>query len=128
MSDRRESRGLSWPLRFDGSGHLRRSSGKEKIRESVQLAVSTDIGSRVRRMVYGVPLRSAVFRGANDPVATALLQAEVRRLLAANEPRIQVISVEVTPEPETKKLRVRVRYVERVTGSNDTTEAEVELP
>jgi len=67
------------------------------VQDSVRDILSTQVGTRRMRPVYGVNIYSFIFETNNDSLI-ARAQIEVRRALELNEPRIVVDAVDVRTE------------------------------
>ena len=83
----------------------------------MKLILMTYPGERPMRPDFGCRARDYVFRGANDTTA-AELAVEVRQSLLRWEPRVDIDSVTVTPDPDLPSLMyVDVQYIPK--GTND---------
>src|SRR5271165_815910 len=110
--------GLSFPIDVDGQGQLALSSYEDHVRQSILLIVQTAQGERVMRPDFGAGLETLVF----DPASAAtigLVQHQVQQALLNNEPRIDVLGVQVTADPSqpgvlTINLNYRVRRTDTI--------------
>src|SRR5664280_881873 len=73
-------------------------SGLSDIRESLQILFSTAQGERVMLPEYGCDLWRMVFHGLTTTLTTQLRDM-VEQAIVLWEPRIDVLSVEATPDP-----------------------------
>ena len=110
--------GVGWrfPVQVTPTGGLATSSLEQKIEESVYLILST--GKRERLMLpdFGCGIHDLVF-APDDAATIAEVTATVRESLVRYEPRIDVMSVDVTPAPgEPNLMLIRVDY--RIRANN----------
>jgi phage baseplate assembly protein W len=110
--------GVGWrfPLQVTPTGGLATSSLEQKIEESIYLILST--GKRERLMLpdFGCGIHDLVF-APDDAGTVAEVTATVRESLVRYEPRIDVLTVDVSPAPgEPNLLLIRVDY--RVRANN----------
>jgi phage baseplate assembly protein W len=107
-------RGWAFPPSFDkNTGMVNLSSDVKDIEESLQILLSTDLGERVMQPNYGCDLQPYLF----DPLNATLigyLKDRVRNAILFYEPRIQVISVDVTALDSAElwagRFRITVTY------------------
>jgi uncharacterized protein len=110
--------GVGWrfPVQVTPTGGLATSSLEQKIEESIYLILST--GKRERLMLpdFGCGIHDLVF-APDDAATIAEVTATVRESLVRHEPRIDVLSVDVSPAAgEPNLLLIRVDY--RVRANN----------
>ena len=110
--------GVGWrfPVQVTPTGGLATSSLEQKIEESIYLILST--GKRERLMLpdFGCGIHDLVF-APDDAATIAEVTATVRESLVRYEPRIDVMSVDVTPAPgEPNLMLIRVDY--RIRANN----------
>ena len=109
--------GWAFPLRTDSSGAVALSSGDREIAEAIRLVLGTAPGERPMRPEFGCGIHQYLFDPA-DSTTGGRIAYEVRAALLRWEPRIEVVAVEVNPDPDRDfVLYVDIRYVIR--GSND---------
>lgn len=109
--------GWSFPLRTDASGAMALSAGDREVAEAIRLILATAPGERPMRPEFGCGVHQYVFDPA-DATTSGRIAYEVRAALRRWEPRIDVLSVDVGPDPYLQSvLYVDIRYVLR--GSND---------
>lgn len=102
--------GLAFPLRVNARGRLGTARAEAKIEQSVWLILSTAIGERVMRPMYGCGIHDMLFE-ANHPAARARLVDQVRRALSDQEPRIAVLQVAVDySDADPSAVLVRIDY------------------
>jgi len=91
--------GLSFPVRMNGRGEVMLVTGNEDIEQSIRIILGTRPGERVMRQDFGCRAYELMF----DPRSAAtisLLQEFVYDALRMWEPRIEVLSVNVTADKE----------------------------
>ena len=109
--------GWAFPLRVNASGGIALVRRERELEEAMKLILLTYPGERPMRPDFGCRARDYVFRGANDTTA-AELSVEVRQSLMRWEPRVDIDSVIVTPDPDQPSLMyVDVQYIPK--GTND---------
>lgn len=109
--------GWAFPLRTDASGAVALSHGDRDIAEAIRLILSTAPGERPMRPEFGCGIHQYVFDPA-DQTTAGRVAFEVRSSLKRWEPRIEVRSVDVRPDPGRQGvLLVDIGYTIR--GSND---------
>lgn len=110
--------GVGWrfPVQVTPTGGLATSSLEQKIEESIYLVLST--GKRERLMLpdFGCGIHDLVF-APDDAATIAEVTATVRESLVRYEPRIDVLSIDVSPAAgEPNLLLIRIDY--RVRANN----------
>jgi uncharacterized protein len=90
--------GLASPLRVDARGGLALSHEDEDVREAIQVILGTAPGERPMRPEFGCGIHDYVFESV-DAYLVGRLEQEVRRALDRWEPRIDVVSVDLSLEP-----------------------------
>ena len=107
--------GLSFPLRRNSRGGLKRSAQAQKIGESIRIILGTARGERLMRPNFGSALRSLVF-APNNPATANLARHYVEEALRLWEPRI--ILREVTADNDHRKncLRISISYTIKATS------------
>jgi phage baseplate assembly protein W len=111
-------RGWAFPVAVerDGTVALVRDGG-ESIAQSIWTILSTAPGERVMRPEFGCGLHDLVFAVNNASTATAAA-GRVREALAVWEPRIDVLDVFATPDPQRPNvLLIEIDYEVRSTNS-----------
>jgi len=90
---------------------------EEDIRQSIMIIMGTEPGERIMRPDFGAGLNRFVFEPANT-TTMALIQTRVHDALVDWEPRIEVIEVKVTLDPnERNLLLIEVTYRVRATNT-----------
>lgn len=90
-------KGWKFPVGIDKRGGIALSQYEEKIRESVLIILETAKGERVMRSDFGCGIHDFVFSTINTSTLT-LIQSSVKEALVLWEPRIEVLSVEISKE------------------------------
>lgn len=89
----------------------------EDIDQAISIILGTPIGQRVMRPTFGSRLHELVFSQAN-PNTWGLAELYVTESLGFWEPRIDVLEVVATTDPERRELlNIHIRY--RVKASHD---------
>lgn len=90
---------------------------EEDIRQSIMIIMGTEPGERIMRPDFGAGLNRFVFEPANT-TTMALIQTRVRGALVDWEPRIEVLDVKVTLDPnERNLLLIETTYRVRATNT-----------
>jgi uncharacterized protein len=105
LSNRDEIIGVGWsfPMRFNAAGGVGLSSQERKLEESIRLILSTAIGERPMRPLFGCRIHDHVFGVLNDDTINDM-QLAVKESLRQWEPRILVRDVMVTQDPDEQSL------------------------
>lgn len=109
--------GWSFPIGVDGRGGLAMSRGDKDIAASILLILSTSKGGRVMRPDFGSSIHEFVF-APNNATTAGLLSYHVQEALARWEPRVEVTSIDVQPDPR-EPGRVLINIVYEVKSTND---------
>jgi len=108
--------GVSFPVRLE-RGRLLFAGGILKIRQSIEVLLSTSVGERQMMPEYGCGIHDLLFQ-ANSAALRGVVQGKVRDALTRWEPRIDVIDVRVdTPPEERNMLTIHVDYRIRADNS-----------
>jgi len=110
-------RGWTFPLKIDSQGGISLTSDRNEIQESIKIILSTEIGQRVMRPMFGSRLHELVF-SPNNSYTAALARRYVEEALGMWEPRIYNLNVDVKPDPnENTHLMIEINY--QVKATND---------
>ncbi|EIV92960.1 GPW/gp25 family protein [Frankia sp. QA3] len=104
--------GWQWPVGTDAVGAIAMTSGVDELEQAMYLILSTTPGERPMRPEFGCPLADYVFAPA-DSTTAGLIAFEVVRALTRWEPRIDVVDVDVTPDPADSTLWIDIGYAVR---------------
>lgn len=97
-------------LRLSPRGGIAMVEDDEAIRQSILLLMSTMPGERVMRPDYGCDLYRLAF-SPNDEAAAGLAIHYVRQALARWEPRVEVLDLDATRNPERpERLEIVLHY------------------
>jgi phage baseplate assembly protein W len=109
--------GWAFPAGVDTRGGVALVRGDTELVQAMRLILSTYPGERPMRPLFGSRLRDFVFRAPDDTTTAELVQ-EVRTALLRWEPRVDVRSVDVKPDPdEPTLLFIDISYSPK--GTND---------
>jgi phage baseplate assembly protein W len=108
--------GWSYPVALNQTGEVALSLYEEDIREAIRIILGTNPGERVMRPDFGAGLQALTFEPINA-TTIALTKHRVEEALIVWEPRIDNITVEVSPELPVGRLLVDIRYRVRATNS-----------
>lgn len=110
MSENIIGHGWAFPPKIDAQGGLALTNSRSEITQAIEIILSTSPGQRVMRPTFGCRLHELVFAPNNSHTA-AQARRYVEEALGMWEPRIQVHSVNVRPDPDThSRLLIEVEY------------------
>jgi len=109
--------GWGFPVKVNAKGGLDWSSGPDRVRDAIWIILSTSRGERVMRPEFGAGLSDYVF-APNDETFQGRLANAVREALVRWEPRIDIVSVQVTPAPD-QDSQVLVALEYRIRDTNE---------
>jgi phage baseplate assembly protein W len=114
-------------LRFSpGRKQLETVDGDAGVRQAILLLLSTRLGERVMRPDYGCALHHLAF-ASNDETTAALAIHYVRQALTRWEPRVNIVDLDATPDPDQGLLTIRLVYQVRLTQQTDQVTFSVQL-
>ncbi len=103
--------GLAFPLRVNQRGEIALARGEEDIEQAIRIILETYPGERVMRPEFGCRAKELLFE-PRDEATMGRMAAMVEEALRRWEPRIEVQSVNVTPDPERDgTLLVEINYI-----------------
>lgn len=103
-------RGISFPPRVSADGRMAWSEGEQNIRESIRIILLTEERERINLSGFGGGLGQFLFE-PNTVMTRHLIQERIASALKAWEPRIQVESVDVVPDPaDTQSAIATITY------------------
>ena len=109
--------GVGWAFPpVAANGDLATAAYETDIQQSIRIILGTAPGERVMRPDFGAGLKTLIFEPMNTTTA-ALAQYNVQRALTQWEPRIDRVTVNVTPQPSTGSLQIGIRYRVRSTNT-----------
>lgn len=111
-------RGWAFPVAPAPGGDVATAGHEEDVQQAIRIILGTDPGERPMRPEFGAGLRALVF----EPMSTttlSLAQHHVEQALAAWEPRIDRVAVDVRIDPAAPtagRLLIDIRYRVRATN------------
>jgi uncharacterized protein len=109
--------GLAFPLRLDENGHFALNDLDAHVRQAIRLILATSKGERVMRPDFGAGLADLVFAPVSAATLT-LIGHEVREALTRYEPRIDILALDVSADPEvSERLVITLGYRVRCTDT-----------
>jgi phage baseplate assembly protein W len=109
--------GWAYPLAVAADGSVAVAAYEEDVRQSVLIILGTNYGERVMRPAFGAGLRDYVFAPLNT-ATLAQVQKRVTDALTDFEPRITVLTVDVTADRTTPgRLLIDLTYQVRATNT-----------
>lgn len=120
-------RGIAFPPRVTSDGRVAWSEGETNVRESIRIILLTDQRERLRLPEFGGGLSRFLFE-PNTATTRQLILSRVERALSEWEPRINVQSVTVDPDPEDREAAiVTITYRLVATGAVERTSVNISL-
>jgi phage baseplate assembly protein W len=108
--------GWAFPIAAD-AGRTATAAYDDDIRQAIFIILGTNPGERVMRPDFGAGLNQFVFEPVN-PTTIEAVRKRVQDALIDWEPRIDVVSVDVTTDPVERNLvLIEMAYKVRVTNS-----------
>ncbi|MFO8009703.1 MAG: GPW/gp25 family protein [Dehalococcoidia bacterium] len=112
--------GLHFPLAVDARGGIAMVRGEQDIDESIRTILSTARGERPMRPMFGSRVHELVF-APNNATTSGLMQQYVEEALGWWEPRIEVLDVDVSADPDdTSRILVNILYKVKATSDKRT--------
>jgi phage baseplate assembly protein W len=110
-------RTIAFPLGVDNTGAIALISGNEAVERAITVVLSTAPGERVMRPDFGCAIWDLLFDPVNENTL-GLMAESVRQALGQWEPRIDLESVTVSPDPADASL-VLIDIYYRIKVTND---------
>jgi phage baseplate assembly protein W len=107
--------GWAFPPDASASGDMATAAYETDIQQSIRIILGTAPGERVMRPDFGAGLKALIFEPMNTTTA-ALAQYNVQKALTQWEPRIDQVTVAVTPQPANGSLSIDIHYRVRLTN------------
>ena len=108
--------GWGFPVGVNARGSIALVTGTAELEQAMRLVLSTYPGERPMRWEFGSRLRDFAFDGASWENAAAI-GVEVRSALRRWEPRVDIVDVDVTPDPDgTGTLYIDIHYAVKATN------------
>lgn len=111
--------GVGWtlPVQLDAAQHVQMSKYEVSVRQSIWAILNTARGERVMRPTFGCRIHDHVF-APNIAGTVGLIITDVRSALVEWEPRIDVLDVDLLPNPaQPNLLQISVNYQVRTTNN-----------
>lgn len=109
--------GWAFPPCITPDGKIALAEFEEDIRQAIRIILGTNPGERVMRPDFGAGLNQFVFEPVNATTLN-LIKTRVQESLIAWEPRIDLLSIDVTSDTsERNKLLIDANYRVRATNS-----------
>lgn len=115
MSQESIGRGWAFPPRIDAQGGIALTSERTELDQAIQIILTTSPGQRVMRTTFGCRLQELVFAPNNNYTA-AQARRYVEEALGMWEPRIELLRVQVRPDPnEANCMLIEIEYEVKAT-------------
>jgi phage baseplate assembly protein W len=110
--------GVGWgfPIQFDNSGAITTAQYEDSVRQSVWIILGTSKGERMMRPDFGCGIYDLVFEVNSASTSGKVAQA-VRDALLVQEPRIDVLNVQVSAQDNGQTLLINIDYQVRATNN-----------
>lgn len=110
-------RGWSFPPTFDpATRQVKLLDGEADVESSLYVLLSTLPGERVMQPAFGCDLTPLLFQPLDTTLRT-FLQDKIRTSILYHEPRIDVVRVDLTPNPLEGLILIELDYTIRATNS-----------
>ncbi len=91
--------GWAFPVGVDARGRVALAHRERDIEQAIRIILLTPKGQRVMRPEFGCQIHDLLF-APNDATTAGLAEYYVREALAMWEPRVDVVAVRATPDPD----------------------------
>ena len=107
--------GWAFPLGANGRGGIAMSRGETDIEQAIRIILGTSKGERRMRPTFGCQIHELVF-ASNDDSTWGLARYYVEEALLMWEPRIDIVNIEVGPNPDQpNRMDINLSYRVRAT-------------
>src|ERR687885_1301138 len=107
--------GWAFPPRVDARGRIALARRERDVEEAICMILLTPKGQRVMRPEFGCRVHDLIF-APNDATTVGLARYYVEDALGMWEPRIRVLEVRVSPDPENSgRMLIHIRYEVKAT-------------
>lgn len=107
--------GLAFPLQVNQRGEIALARGNTDIEQSIRIILETSPGERVMRPEFGCRAKELLF-APRDATTQGLMAYHVRRALRRWEPRVNVLAIDVSIDPDRDGvLLVEIHYEVKAT-------------
>lgn len=101
--------GFNPPFIGGPEGVLSRQEDDRLIKNDLLQLLLTVPGERVNRPNFGVNLRNFVFEDST-PQSLAILAREVRTAVTNQEPRINILDLQIISDPDTNQIKISLAF------------------
>lgn len=108
--------GLGFPVQLGNSGAITTAQYEESVSQSIWIILSTSPGERVMRPDFGCGIYDLVFE-VNSASTSGKVALAVRDALLVQEPRIDVLNVQVESQSDGATLLINIQYQVRATNN-----------
>lgn len=108
--------GLGFPIQFDANGAITQAQYEESVRHSIWIILGTSRGERLMRADFGCGIYDLVFQ-VNSASTSGKVAEAVREALLVQEPRIDVLDVQVEPQGDGATMLIHIQYQVRATNN-----------
>ncbi|HVW84390.1 MAG TPA: GPW/gp25 family protein [Bryobacteraceae bacterium] len=108
--------GWAFPVQQDQVGRVALNREDDNIQDSIWIILATAPGERIMRPDFGCGVHRLVF-ALDDSATRASIASEVRLAVIRWEPRVDVLSVDVTSGVPEDALLIRLHYRVRRTNN-----------
>jgi len=109
--------GWSYPVGTDNQGNVRMEDGEDNVEKSVRMILGTAKGERVMRPEFGCEIHDLVYSSLS-PTTLNRIEESVRTALVRWEPRIDVESIDATPDSSNPgRVLIEIEYWVESTNS-----------
>lgn len=115
---RKDFLGVGWgfPIQFDVNGAVTTAQYEESVRQSIWIILGTSQGERLMRPDFGCGIYDLVFQ-VNSASTSGKVAEAVREALLVQEPRIDVLNVQVEPQGDGATMLIHIQYQVRATNN-----------
>lgn len=111
--------GVGWtlPVQLDDNGQIQMAEYEVAVQQSIWMILNTAPGERLMRPEFGCGIHNLVFAPRTAETIGQIV-SDVRQALIEWEPRIDVLDIDVAPDPtEPALLLVQINYQVRTTNN-----------
>lgn len=109
--------GWAFPFQFDRQGKVLMSKYEDCVRQSIWAILNTARGERLMRPEFGCRIHDRVFSPHNAGTVGEII-SDIREALTEWEPRIDILSIDVLPDPaRLSVLQISINYQVRTTNN-----------
>jgi phage baseplate assembly protein W len=102
--------GWAFPVGVDARGRIALARRERDVEEAIRMILLTPKGQRVMRPEFGCQIHDLIF-APNDATTAGLAAYYVEEALGMWEPRIRVLDVNATTDPDdNSRMLIEIRY------------------